>query len=84
MITPNRIQLDGVEISDEDMVLEVKKTYLYLQKALLQLRLAEEIEEVGKSYERFKAKISEKQANAKGNSVLKQTKKNETGNHLNS
>jgi hypothetical protein len=54
MITPNKIKIDGDEISNEDLLLEVKRTYLYLQKALLKLGLTEEMEEVGKSYERFK------------------------------
>ena len=45
MITPNRIKIEGEEITDEDIVLEVKKTKLILERARLRVGLPLEPEE---------------------------------------
>ena len=39
MITPNRVKLDGEEITDEDIALDIKETKLRLQMARLKVGL---------------------------------------------
>uniref|UniRef100_A0A6H1ZET5 Uncharacterized protein n=1 Tax=viral metagenome TaxID=1070528 RepID=A0A6H1ZET5_9ZZZZ len=58
MLTLNKITISGEEITDEDLFLEYKRTYLILQRALLKNGLSEEMVEVGKSYEKLKETIN--------------------------
>ena len=57
MLTPNKITIRGEEITNEDLFLEYKRTYLIFQRALLKNGLSEEMVEVGKNYERAKNSI---------------------------
>jgi hypothetical protein len=46
MITPNKITIKGQEITDEEMELEIKKTKLNLQRALLKNGIEKEAQEL--------------------------------------
>ena len=58
MLTLNKITISGEEITNEDLFLEYKRTYLIFQRALLKNGLSEEMVEVGKSYEKLKETIN--------------------------
>ena len=54
MITPNKIFIREEEITDEDIWLEYKRTYLLLQKALLKFGLKSEMIKLGENYKEAK------------------------------
>ena len=57
MITPNKTIINGEEITDEDILVEYKRTYLLLQKVLLNAELKNEMLKVGEIYDQSKKPI---------------------------
>lgn len=54
MITPSGVYVEEEEITDEDILMDFKKTYLNLQRALLKANLIEQVNKTSKIYEQTK------------------------------
>ena len=57
MITLNQQNLTGSQITNQELFLDYKETYLLLQRALLRNDMDKEMKKAGKIYEETKAKI---------------------------
>lgn len=52
VITPNKIELIGEEITRDDSFLDYRELYLTLQRALLKCRMFNGMKQIGESYKR--------------------------------